>query len=102
MNHPNRKLRVGLKYCGGCNPVYDRVALVDDISRNLCSKIDLVSAESEDLDLIVAVQGCSTACADLSTFAGLTVFSVANAKDADRFIETIKKRQGTSRLKSFA
>jgi hypothetical protein len=94
MSRQNRKLRVGLKYCGGCDPEYDRVALAEDIARKLHDRIDFVSPESKDMDLILAVQGCSTACADLSPFVGLKIYSVTNAQDADRFIAMIKAGQG--------
>ena len=62
------RLRIGLKHCGGCNPGYDRVALAKQIEKSLQGKVKFVSPESQDVALILAVQGCSTACADLSAF----------------------------------
>jgi len=40
-------VRVGLKYCGGCNPEYDRVALVRHIEKSLQGKVEFVTPESE-------------------------------------------------------
>ena len=35
------RIRVGLKYCGGCNPEYDRVALVKHIEESLQGRVKL-------------------------------------------------------------
>ena len=85
-------LRIGLKYCGGCNPEYDRVDLVQQIKKRLQGKADLVLPESENVDLILAVQGCSTACADLSDFQGLEIWIITNIEQADRFVREINER----------
>ncbi len=83
------KLKIGIKYCGGCNPEYDRVALVKYIEERLQKKAIFLSPESEELDLILAVQGCGTACADLTHFKGQLVYIVRGQKDADAFLKSI-------------
>jgi len=45
---------VRIVYCGGCNPVIDRVALVAEVSAD---------AELAALDATVFVSGCSRSCA---------------------------------------
>jgi len=89
------RLRIGLKYCGGCNPGYDRVALVKHIQESLHGKAEFVSPESEDIVLILAVQGCSTACADLSAFQGLEIQTITNIEGAEKFIKEIRKQLGS-------
>jgi len=84
------KLRVGLKYCGGCNPEYDRVAILDHIKQSLQDKIEIVRPESEDVDLILSVNGCSTACADLKPFEGLEIHTISSIEDSNKFIKAIK------------
>ena len=91
------RMRIGLKYCGGCNPGYDRVDLAQQIEENLLGKAEFVSPGSEDVNLILAVQGCSTACADLSAFQGMEIRVITNIEGAERFIKEI----GTQ-LESFA
>ena len=86
------RLRIGLKHCDGCNPGYDRVALAKQIEKSLQGKVKFVSPESQDVALILAVEGCSTACADLSTFQGLEVQIITNIEGAETFIEEIRKR----------
>ncbi|MBW2200865.1 MAG: hypothetical protein JRF71_08510 [Deltaproteobacteria bacterium] len=83
------KLKIGIKYCGGCNPEYDRVALVKYIEKRLQNKADFLSPESEDLDLILAIQGCGTTCADLTHFQGRLVYIIKSRKDADTFLKSI-------------
>jgi len=85
-------VKVGLKYCGGCNPEYDRVALVRHIEESLQGRVAFVTPESEGVGLILAVEGCSTACADLSAFQGMEVRIIYNIEGAGRFIEEIRKR----------
>jgi len=85
-------VRVGLKYCGGCNPEYDRGSLVKHIQESLQSKVEFVKPERKDVELILAVEGCSTACADLSAFQGMEIRIIYNTEGAERFIKEIRKR----------
>ena len=90
------KLKIGIKYCGGCNPEYDRVALVNYIEERLQEKATFLSPESEEPDLILAIQGCGTACADLTQFKGRLVYIVKGRKDADTFLKSIDGRLESS------
>ena len=83
------KMIVGIKYCGGCNPEYDRVALVEQIRCVLKGKVEFVSTQSEGVELILAVQGCATACADLTPFKGLQIKIITKTEDAERFIQEV-------------
>ena len=77
-----KRLKVAIKYCGGCNPDYDRVALVKHIEERLNGKVEFVSAEDENIDLVLAVEGCKTACADLSAFKGTNIRFITKIEDA--------------------
>jgi hypothetical protein len=85
------KITVGVKYCGGCNPEYDRVAVVRRIEKSLKDKAEFVRPESNGVGLILAVEGCSTACADLSAFQGMEVRRITGIEDAEKFIREIKE-----------
>ncbi len=74
-------LKIGVKYCGGCNPGYDRVALVTQLEKRLRGKVVFVPAENSDADLILAVQGCDTACADLRPFQKSKVLTITGTQD---------------------
>jgi len=86
-----RGIRVGLKYCGGCNPRYDRVALAEDLKARVGRGIEWVSPEGGDLDLVLAVEGCETACADLSLFAGVEIRVITCPEDAESFLLEMKR-----------
>ena len=83
-------IRIGVKYCGGCNPTYDRVQLVEIVKKKLSGLAEVVGAD-EDIDLVLAIQGCETACADLSAFQGMHVFSIINADQAESFLNWFKQ-----------
>jgi phosphoribosylformylglycinamidine (FGAM) synthase-like amidotransferase family enzyme len=58
-------MRVAVKYCGGCNCSYDRVAMVEQLRRQFPA-VAVVSAELQDgiqPDLVLVVCGCSSVCA---------------------------------------
>jgi len=90
-------IRVGLKYCGGCNPEYDRVALARHIEESLQGKVAFVKPEREGVRLILAVEGCSTACADLNAFQGMEIRVIYNIDGGKRFIKEIR-----AQVESFA
>jgi hypothetical protein len=82
-------LKVEIKYCGGCNPYYDRVALVERIKSRLKDRAEFVSPSNDDVDLVLAVQGCQTACADLSPFQSQTIHIITRIADAEKLIERL-------------
>jgi len=86
-------LRVGVKYCGGCNPEYDRVALVEQIKEKLEGKVGFVPPESKGVDIILAVHGCKTACANLSSFRGIETWTVSGNEEGEEFVREIVERE---------
>lgn len=87
-------LKVGIKYCGGCNPYYDRVALVKRIERRLQGQVEFFSAANDDVDFVLAVEGCQTACADLSAFQGKSIHIISRKEDAVKFLQKIQNQLG--------
>ena len=56
---------IGIKYCGGCNPLIDRPELVREIERLLHPDLRLVmDITSSPLEIGILVCGCPIACAD--------------------------------------
>jgi hypothetical protein len=85
------KLKVGLKYCGGCNPRYNRVALVRCIEKKCGDIIEFVDPRTEGVDFILAVHGCEISCANLEPFDGIIIKHVSRVEDAERLIEQIQR-----------
>ncbi|WP_315115027.1 hypothetical protein [uncultured Clostridium sp.] len=55
---------IGIKYCGGCNPKYNRqkiLSVIKDNYRNLNIKL---AEEDEVYDLVIVLCGCTSCCAD--------------------------------------
>jgi hypothetical protein len=84
------KIKVGLKYCGGCRAGYDRVALVDSIRERLAQEVEFVAVDSEDAQMILIVTGCSTACAKLDNVSDLPIRYITSAEDAQRWMAEIE------------
>ena len=84
--------KIGLKYCGGCSPQYDRVQAVASIKRRLAGRIEFVSYEDVDVEGILVVVGCPTACVDLKPFEGHPVWIVTSLQDINNSVLTIKSR----------
>lgn len=81
--------KIGLKYCGGCNPRYNRVALVQYIERRCVGVIEFVDPRTDGIDFILAVHGCEISCANLEFFAGIPVRHVSGIGDAEELIDEI-------------
>jgi len=82
-------LKVRIKYCGGCNPYYDRVAFVKRIESRLKGKVEFVSPENDNVDFIIAVEGCRTACADIGSIDAKKIRLITHPDDAEEFIQEI-------------
>jgi hypothetical protein len=55
--------RLAVKFCGGCNPIIERVFLAQTIREGCTGMVHWVSGEEEP-DLVLIINGCLTACAD--------------------------------------
>ena len=64
------KLKIGLKYCGGCNPTYDRGLMAEKIKHELGDIANFDTQIGDDVDMVLSIQGCSVSCADLKPFVG--------------------------------
>jgi len=64
---------VGVRYCGGCNPHYDRKAFVERVAKHLEGKTELeVAKEGVVYDALMVVGGCTNCCASHSQFTSNT------------------------------
>ena len=89
----SKKHRIGLKYCGGCTPRYDRVQTVRSLRERLKDTVELFSYEDPDIEGVLVVAGCPTACVDLVPFKGRPVWVVTSPQDAEHFAETMMKEK---------
>lgn len=66
---------VGLRYCGGCNPRYDRVAAVERLRARLPAVELRPAAPGQEAALVVC--GCPARCAGVSDLDGALVYLCA-------------------------
>jgi hypothetical protein len=79
-------LRIGIKYCGGCDPQYDRLEAVERIKAGLGDKMEFVSYEDKPISGVLVVAGCPTACVDLEPFENYPVFVLRSKEDCEALI----------------
>ena len=57
--------RIGVKYCGGCNPQIERSRFVDELKKMLAGDLSLaIGCSMEKWDVGILVCGCPVACAN--------------------------------------
>ena len=83
------RLKVCIKYCGGCNPDSDGVEAVSRIKQKVGDGIEFRHKDEGEYDLILAVQGCKRACADLTQFEGFKILTVKCIEDIERVVGEI-------------
>ena len=61
-------MRIGIKFCGGCNPRYDRVKLANVLKMKLhsCTVEDI--EDNNIYDVVFVFSGCSVNCASIKEF----------------------------------
>jgi hypothetical protein len=55
--------RIGIKYCGGCNPTYERVEIVDKIQFRFGDKFLFHRYSEQEGEALILVSGCHRTCA---------------------------------------
>ena len=57
-------MKIGIKYCGGCNPRYDRSQEVEKLKKKFPQHTFTYEIENTVCDICLLVCGCMTACAE--------------------------------------
>ncbi len=82
------KAKIGIRYCGGCNPHYERVEMIQQVQSRLEDRILFVPHEQQDLDGLITVNGCPRACAAKNpNQREAPYYSVAEKSDLNSLIE---------------
>ncbi|MGN0733649.1 MAG: hypothetical protein ACI4LC_05690 [Emergencia sp.] len=56
-------MRIGVRFCGGCNPRYDRGAFYKEVAEsNSCHSFS-IAEEGEKYDKLLVIGGCPACCA---------------------------------------
>ncbi|MCG6533863.1 MAG: hypothetical protein L7F78_04050 [Syntrophales bacterium LBB04] len=84
--------KVALKYCGGCDPAFDRVAYFNEIKSAALDRIEWVRPDDSDFQSLLVINGCLTACPerDLTYECKGPVLSLRNKEmDPQRVVELL-------------
>jgi len=55
--------KIGIKYCGGCNPSYERVQMVHRVESRFDHRLIFIRHDHPDIDGMILMNGCQRACA---------------------------------------
>jgi len=57
------KKKIGIKYCGGCNPGYERVEMMEGVQFRFSDRFFFLRHDEPDIDVLILMSGCHRACA---------------------------------------
>ncbi|WP_426350377.1 hypothetical protein ACPWSR_03810 [Alloiococcus sp. CFN-8] len=57
-------MKVGIKYCGGCNPRYDRKDFVERLKKEFDNIMFKIAAAEDYYEIILVICGCHSGCAN--------------------------------------
>jgi 4-hydroxybutyrate CoA-transferase len=83
-------MKIGIKYCGGCNPRYDRRKFVEDLIDSCRNSIFEPANENELYDLVLVVCGCFSGCAEHEHLNGRNKLILTSEKDFSRAMKMIQ------------
>lgn len=83
-------MKVGLKFCGGCNPDYDRIALVAELRMRLQDKVEFVYDDQNEIDILLVLHGCRRACAEFDKMTEISIYQISRISDVNTFIDEME------------
>jgi len=74
--------RVAIKFCGGCDPVYERVTFWEKVRSAAADRIEWVSVNDYHFKTLLLIAGCPRACPEreLKNLSSGKIISVKNAE----------------------
>lgn len=83
---------INVKYCGGCNPRYERLNIVENLKKRF-PEMTICFGEAKEADAAVIICGCSAACADVNgcygSYGRFVIWKETAQKDLYDFLENI-------------
>ena len=86
-------MNIGIKYCGGCNPKYNRSAFIAGLAAEYKDKIKIEPIKEDVIyDMVIIMNGCSSVCVNISEMKHKDkILSAASEEDFTRIYEEIDK-----------
>lgn len=85
-------MKCGVRFCGGCNPRFDRGEAYEKIRTQLKDEIEFDYAKEDHLyDVILVIGGCTNCCASYDHYRNRRgVVKVYDSEDVDKTIQILK------------
>ena len=61
-------MTIGVKFCGGCNPMYDRGKLFEKTEEAYPDHTFETADDTKEYEKLLVICGCERACADTSRY----------------------------------
>jgi len=55
-------MRVAIKFCGGCDPTFDRVEFANQVKRTAGEHFTWIGLDQDSKDAVLVICGCQRAC----------------------------------------
>lgn len=78
-------MKIGIKYCGGCNPGYDRKKLVEKLMSEHLEVTFEIARENILYDIVVVINGCRRACSEHESLKGVDKLLINSENDYLKF-----------------
>lgn len=86
-------MNIGIKYCGGCNPHFNRKKVINKIIELFEDDNFEYAKKNNFYDIIIVMDGCSRACADHSSLRGKEKIFISQEADYKKAIDFILKQK---------
>lgn len=85
-------MEIGIKYCGGCNPRYDRKEFAGYLESRFGRRFEAADT-SKEYDVLIVLCGCSSGCAGISMYRvrGGSIVMVKSESDFDAAVKAVEK-----------
>jgi 4-hydroxybutyrate CoA-transferase len=74
-------MRIGIKYCGGCNPRYDRTSFIRKLMDEYKSMLFETAKDNVCYDVLIVICGCTSACVNCDKLIGLKKIIITDEND---------------------
>jgi hypothetical protein len=86
--------RIALKFCGGCNPDYERTAYWEAIRLAAGETVQWVRLEDDDYQAVLLICGCPTACPRDEMPPGAKLVCLSDARlPAEDVLEMLREKE---------
>jgi len=84
------KKKIGIKYCGGCNPSYERVEIVHRAQSQFNHPFHFVHHDEPDIEVLLLLSGCQRACAEQDLNRAVPHYSVTGENGFEALMGWLK------------